>query len=189
MIKRISWIDTETTGLNPEYNAVVQIASLIEQDGELIEESEFKMRPHAGAAIDDKALYMNGRTRDEISKWPSPMEGKYKFKKSLERYIHPRDPEDKLFIAGYNIGFDVNMLDSLFKRCGDPYCMSFFFSCFIDVRTTVGEYFLESDITLRKYRLKDVCAHFGIDFKPHDAMEDIQATRKLYYMLKDLIPA
>ena len=189
MIKRIAWIDTETTGLDPLSNAIVQIATLIEEDGEIIEESEVKMRPHAGAMIDDKALYTNQRTIEEISTWPSPMEGKYKFRKVLEKYVHPRNPEDKFFIAGYNIGFDVNMLNSFFNKLGDDYCMSFFYSCFIDVRTTVGEYFLESDIVLPNYKLKTVCSHFGIKFKAHDAIEDINATRELYYTLKDLIPA
>ena len=188
-MNRIAWIDTETTGLNPASNAVVQIAVLIEQDGEIIEKAEVKMRPHVGAMINDKALHTNRRTIEEISKWPSPPEGKYKFRKVLEKYVHPRNSEDKFFIAGYNISFDVNMLNSFFKQCGDDYCMSFFYSCFIDVRTTVGEHFLSSDIVLPNYKLKTVCSHFGIQFKAHDAMEDIKATRDLYYELKNAVPA
>lgn len=183
-MKHIAWIDIESTGLDPVRCDVVQIALLIEKDGKIIQEAEIKLRPHPDCLVEDMALQTIGKTREQISKYPPPMAGIYKFKEVLENYVSPYEKRDKLFFAGYNPNFDVDMLYQAFKKNGDKYFFSWFFSCFIDVRSTVGEYFYQSDIILPNYKLSTVCAHFGIEFKAHDAMEDIRATRDLYYGLK-----
>ena len=188
-MNRIAWIDTETTGLDPVKCDVVQIAILIEEEGNIIEEGNISMRPYPNALIADEALRTNNKTKEEIAQYPYPMEGIYKFKKILQGYVSPYDKRDKLFFAGYNPSFDVTMLNHAFLKNKDTYFMSWFFSCFIDVRSFVGEHFLSSDIVLSNYKLKTVCSHFGIEFKAHDAMEDIRATRDLYYELKNAVPA
>ena len=188
-MNRIAWIDTETTGLDPIKCDVVQIAILIEEEGNIVEEGNSSMRPYPNAVSADEALQMNNRTREEIAQYQSPMEGIYKFKKILETYVSPYDKRDKLFFAGYNPSFDVDMLNHAFLKNKDHYFFSWFFSCFIDVKSCVGEHFVGSDIVLPNYKLKTVCSHFDIKFKAHDAMEDIRATRELYYELKNAVPA
>ena len=188
-MNKIAWIDVETTGLDPVKCDVVQVAILIEEEGNIIEEGNIFMCPHPNAMIADAALQINNRTRDEIARYPLPMEGIYKFKRILETYVSPYDKRDKLFFAGYNPSFDVDMLNHAFLKNQDPYFFSWFFSCFIDVKSSVGEHFVDSDIVLPNYKLKTVCSHFDIKFKAHDAMEDIKATRELYYELKNAVPA
>jgi len=188
-VKRIAWIDIESTGLDPIKCDVVQIAILIEEDEEIVEEANIKLRPHPGAFIADEALKTNMKTREEIAAYPAPFEGIYKFRKVLESYVSPYDKRDKLFFAGYNPSFDVDFLNNAFLKNKDTYFFSWFFSCFIDVRSNVAEHFANSDIVLPNYKLKTVCSHFDIKFKAHDAMEDIKATRDLYYELKNAVPA
>ena len=189
MVKQIAWIDVESTGLDPVKNDVVQIALLVEEDGKIIETANIKMRPNYGGMISGKALKMNHKTIEEIGQYSAPCEGLYEFKKILQTYVHPRHKYDKFIIAGYNIKFDVEMLNQAFLKNGDKYFFSWFFSCFLDVQSTVAEYILAEDTTLENYKLKTVCSHFGIKFKAHDAMEDIKATRELYYTLKNAVPA
>jgi len=184
MSKYIAWIDVESTGLDPVKCDVVQIALLIEENSEIVEEANIKLRPYVNCLVEDAALQVIDKTREEISHYPSPIDGIYQFKKILENYVSPYDKREKLFFAGYNPSFDISMLYEAFKKNNDKYFFSWFFSCFIDVRSTVGEYFYQSDIVLDNYKLGTVCGHFGIDFKAHDAMEDIRATRDLYYGIK-----
>ena len=188
-MNKIAWIDTETTGLDPIKNDVVQLAILIEENEEVIDEAEIKLRPNPGCMISDIALKTNNKTIAEISRYPVASEGIYKFKNILQSYVSPYDKREKLFFAGYNPKFDVDMLNAAFEKNHDKYFFSWFFSCFIDVKSTVGEHFFHSDIVLPNYKLKTVCSHFGIEFKAHDAMEDIKATRELYYTLKNAVPA
>ena len=183
-MNRIAWIDTETTGLDSSKCDVVQIALLIEEQGKVIAETNIKMRPHPNAVISDAALRTTNTTIEEISKYPSQMEGIKAFKNLLNIYVNPRDKKDKFFFAGYNCNFDVDFLHAAFMKVDDPYFFSWFFSCFIDVRSFVGQYFYNSPTVLGNYKLSTVCSHFDIDFKAHDAMEDIRATRELYYALK-----
>ncbi len=187
MVKQLAWIDIESTGLDPAKNDVVQIALLIEENGEIVEEAEIKLRPNPGSVISDAALRTTNSTIEQIQAYPSQAEGLYKFKKVLDGYVSRYDKRDKLFLAGYNIKFDVDFLNAAFEKNHDSYFFSYFFSCFIDVKSNVGEYFLQDDIVLPNYKLSTVCSHFGIKFKPHDAMEDIKATRKLYYEIKNAI--
>ena len=77
MSQKTLWLDTETTGLDPDRCALVQIALLVEENEKIIDQTEILMRPHESALITDKALYINNRTREEIAGYPPLFEGLY----------------------------------------------------------------------------------------------------------------
>ena len=70
-MKKVLWIDLETTGTNPAIHGIIQLAAIVEIDGEIVEEADLKMRPLMDKEITDEALEMQGVTKDDLSDYPA----------------------------------------------------------------------------------------------------------------------
>lgn len=187
------WFDTETTGLDSETCAVIQLGGLIEIGGVIQEEINIKMRPFFGAEIHTKALTVNKTTRDQIEKYPPWEEGFKELEEALGKYVSKYDKNDKYVIGGYNVEFDIGFLRKYFDYFyGDKtqmkyinYFHSWFFWPSIDVKHEVAKQVMCGQLRMDRYTLKKTCGHYGIplDDNAHDALADITATRALYQAL------
>lgn len=186
-IKR-NWFDSETTGLDPVKNDIIQIAGVIEIDGEIIEEYEFKCRPHDPESYSQKALDVHGFTIEEMKEWPEPLDVYSKLQFMMGQYVDKYNPKDKYIPAGHNVGFDIDMFMQFSKKCGDKYLGSFIQRKALD--TLVFATICRSEGLLKDVendKLATLAKHFGIEIKAHDALSDIQANVQVYYELKKLI--
>jgi len=183
---KIAWIDTETGGTDPEKHALLQIAMEIFVDGKEIRREMFHVKPFNGDEIEDEALEVNGFTRDQVETF-APAFGVHKeIVKILEKYVERFNPLDKFVFAGYGARFDMDFMRAFFKKNGDDYFESYFFSLPLDVMSFVAEgIMLETVKPMKSFRLGKVCEQLGIALgeDAHDALADIRATRKLYWEL------
>lgn len=109
----IIWIDIETTGLNPQRHALVQVAGIVEVDGVMGERWNLRLRPDINAEIDETALAINGLTREKMAEHPySAAEGCEMLRGILSKY-------ERYIIAGWRVHFDVRFLCALFDMHGD----------------------------------------------------------------------
>jgi len=177
------WCDTETTGVNAFRNGVIQIGGQIEIDGEIKESFDFRISTFPKDEIEAKALEVNHTTIEDIKGYPEPTSVHKAFVKLLSKYVNKFDKHDKFILAGYNIGFDAEMLRMWFKKCGDNYFYSYVFGGKIDVMSNVMTLCHLTKLELPDHKLETVARHFGIDVNFHDALDDIKATRKLYHIL------
>ena len=132
------WIDSETTGLNPAKCAIIQVSCLVEVDGKVIDQFDENLAPHRMAQIDDAALKVNNKSKEDIARYQSATDGYRRFHKFLESHIDPYNKKDKFIIAGYNVQFDIDFVSALFKRNRDVYFGSFIYRSFVDVLYLVG---------------------------------------------------
>lgn len=70
--RKTLYLDVETTGLDPVKNGLIQLACLVDINGEVVEEKNWLIRPFETDVIDDKALEVNGRCKTELPGYPSP---------------------------------------------------------------------------------------------------------------------
>ena len=182
---KIFWFDVETTGLNPEVNDIIQLGYVFEIDGKEVESGELFLKPLNFEAIDERALQVNGITRDRLEQFPEPCIQFSKMKEILGNHIDKYDRNDKAYVGGYNVGFDYGFLSALARKCGDRYGFGSFLNhvqldplSIINVLHAHGK--LPYDAPNRK--LVTMCNVFGVDLEhAHDAVSDVKATRKLYY--------
>ena len=183
-MKKIFWLDTETTGVDCNKHAIIQLSAQIEIDDTVRHVINMRIQPFPGAEISPQALEINGMTEEEIQAF-TPLDSSLKtLKNILKRYVNKFNRDDKFVIAGYNVGFDTNFLRAAFDYINDPYYGSWFFPCNRDVMTYVADYITLSGVRLKNYRLETMCEHFGIELKAHDAMSDIEATKQLYEVIQ-----
>lgn len=180
MKAKIMWLDTETTGVNPDRDDVIQIACLYEEDGVVKEEREFKLSPFEDTVLTPEILAFHKKSEEEIrAGGDPPAVGKRRFCDWLARFVNKYDRQDKLIMAGYNVRFDYNMLYSMFTRLGDKYFGSWFYWPVIDVCGFVALE-IAKGVRLPKYTLSDLARHWNVELQAHDALSDIRATREVY---------
>lgn len=186
---KIFWCDCETTGVDPRKNSVIQIAGLVEIDGEVVEEINLLCKPLPGKVIAQQALDVNKRTAEEICQFPHPMIAVSELRKIWGKYVNKYEKSDKFTMAGFRVDFDFDFVRQLFMDCKDKFFGSWFINCTLDVRAFMALAASKHNICLENYKLVTCCEHFEIPLgqDAHDAMPDIKATRQLFKELEVLV--
>lgn len=166
--EKILCIDTETTGLDPRKDEIIQL-SMIDGHGKSIFESLIcpptrKRWPNAQE--------INGIT-------PKMVKGKPELEEVADQVQEAINAAD--LIVGYNLPFDVSMMEAEgFDFSGkEQYdLMEDYAQVFGKWSSAKGDYLWTKLTTAAK--------HYGIKFAAHDAGKDARATIKLFYaMLSD----
>ena len=181
-MKKRLWEDTETTGTDPRRHAVTQIAIMVEMDGRLVREWECKLRPWPGAEIEEEALTVTGKTREEIMDYPDYRAGYKEFIDILASYVDRYKKDDKFFMFGFNPSFDFEHLHTLAAKCGDKYLMSFIVWPPHCVAQVVARRFPDMWLGLKSRKLGAIAEALGVQVEGdlHDAMTDIRLTRAIW---------
>lgn len=177
--------DLETTGTNYKQNAIIQLGAKIEVDDKVVEEVNLLIQPHPKAVIEPEALKVNGRTLEEIKKFPFTYETGYKeLLRILSKYVDRFKRDEKMYLVGFNNkSFDDFFFRKLFELNKDAFFNSWFWSESIDVMTVAGEYLIGRRPYMTNFKLKTVAREMGIEIdesRLHEAGYDIELTRLIY---------
>lgn len=183
MNKKIFWFDVETSGLNPIKNDIISLAYIIEINGQEKAEGEFFIQPFNWADMGDKALEINGFTREQLKTFETPKEVYKKIVKLLDRYIDKYNKQDKFHLAGYNVKFDVDFFKQFFIKNGDKYFGSYFNYRVLDVMCALFIEDYKKSLEIENFKLETASKKFGIEINAHDAKADIRVTKNLFEKL------
>lgn len=176
---KILYFDCETTGLDPVKNGIIQIAGIVEVDGEEVEKFDIKIKPFESDVVEDKALAVSGTTRDDVEKFDEPEKGYNKIIGMFDKYINKYDKGDKFVVCGYNVRFDVDFLKEFFVKNKNPYLFAYI-GRLKDSLYVIRYLEILGKIKTKNNKLGTVCEYFNINLKEaHNALADIEATKKL----------
>ena len=96
-------IDLETTGFDPSFDSIIEIAALRVRNGEIVDSFSTLVKPYD--EIDKFITELTGITNDMLSTAPTPKE----IFPSVREFIG----ED--IIVGHNVNFDINFLYDWFE--------------------------------------------------------------------------
>ena len=176
--QNLAFIDTETTGFDPEKQEIIQIGLvLISQEEEngvtkykILEELDLKVKPAHIETAEPGALRVNGY--DEAD-WVFA----YSLKEAMT--ILAKKTEGAIMVA-HNLPFDYGFLMKAFSMTGIPNKMHFHKLDTISIAFAKSK--KRGDID--KFSLHHLCSIFGIENKKaHTALADARATYELYKKL------
>ncbi len=161
-------VDTETTGLSPDWDELIEIGAVKYCNGEEVDRFQSLIQPSFGPNIDPFIINLTGIT-------PAMLENAPKAKEVLEQFDQFLNGE---IIVGYNVNFDINFLyDNYVKYLGKP-----FKNDFIDVMRMARKLFPD----LQHHRLFDMVIQYGIDQDcAHRALADVLTTHECYVRIHD----
>ena len=183
MIK-ILYYDLETTGTDERKHGIHQMSGMLEIDGKVVEDFDYRVQPNPKAKLEPEALAIGRVTEEQVMAY-EPMDKVYRrFKAMLQKYVNKFDKSDKIYLCGFNSAdFDNRFLRAWFKQNGDSYFGSFFYGEDLDVRILAAQYLLNRRAGMENFKLMSVARELGIEVdesKLHDALYDIELTRACY---------
>lgn len=185
---KILFFDVETTGLDPKIHGMHQLSGMLDINGQVVEQFDFKIQPAPHLKIEDSALAVSGITREDLRSYPTEAEVYQKLISILTSNIDKFDKFDKAFLAGYNnASFDNHFLRAFFTRNNDPYFGSWFWSNPLDVMILATAFTLEYRYQMPNFKLMTVASELLGDIdesKLHDANYDNELTRNIYQIVK-----
>jgi DNA polymerase III epsilon subunit-like protein len=182
MVKKLFYFDCETTGTDPKLHEITQLAYIIDVDGEAVCQRSILMRPLKPDTIDDEALKVQKRTREDLEQYAHPFLGYQQLISDFGAYVDKYDSQDKMVPVAWNASFDVSFISEFFTAQKDK-----FLGSWIDRRRT-----LDPQIFYRYFefagripkqensKLATVAAVMGVSLiDAHDALSDVQAMRQI----------
>lgn len=161
---RFTVVDIETTGLEPKQDKITEIAALRVEEGEITDTFHTLVNP--GRKLEERIRILTGLSDEELEKAPFIGDAIRKF---LEF-------ETTGCLLGHSILFDYSFLKRAAVNGGWE-----FEKQGIDTLAIARKY-LQS---LESRALPFLCSHFNISHKAHRALSDVEATLKLYELLRE----
>jgi len=187
-------LDTETTGADRSVCGIWQVAGIIEEDDKIIDKFDVKMNPGTDVYIDEWVTKNFKITHETLSKYQPKKDAVSSLIKTFNSHLNPTDRKDKYFLVGYNVGFDNEFMRKLFTEF-DLDFGKFIWTPPLDVMSLAGEFMKSIRKDMSNFKLitvYNVASMIGIVEKvgedellnaSHDAMFDIELTRRLYKAL------
>ena len=184
MKNKLFYFDTETTGLDPYKNDILQLAALIEINGEVVEEFQFCCQPFSYENVEQKALEVNNYDLEAIQKFDMPEDCYARLVDMLGKYVDKFNTFDKFICCGFNVSFDIGFLKQFFFKNKDKYFGSWFEYKSLDMYSLVYLCDYMFNLRLPNHKLVTVAKHFGIAHNAHEAMSDIKVTREIFARIR-----
>ena len=185
MPEKLLFIDTETTGLFAPGAGLVQVAGIVEIDGQEVEEFNLWCRPFPGDLLNKEALDVIGKTREELAALPDPADAFRELLDVLDRHIVRYSKKDKFFMIAYNASFDADHLRAWFKKCGHEYFGAYFWTPPLCTMTLAGIALRQSREALPNFKLATVAEAMKIktNGNHHDALTDVRLNAEIWRRL------
>ena len=171
LVRNYICIDIETTGLDPQYDSIIEIAAIRAHEGTVTETFSSLVNP--GFSIDPFIINFTGITNEMLSLSPGISEVIPRFREFIGSSM----------LIAHNANFDINFLYDNSIRCS----LSPLNNDFIDTMRMSRNIFKEE----HHHRLKDLILRFGITpGNEHRALSDATNTMLCYeymynYVLKN----
>lgn len=161
-------LDTETTGLSPEWDEIIEVGAIRYYKGEEVDRFQSLIQPimsSEGEYVSPFITELTGITNEMLSGAPRSSEVMPVFADFLGT-----DP-----VVGYNVAFDINFLYDAFDRIN-----RIFSNDYIDVMRLARKLYPD----LPHHRLKDMVKVLSIPVDDeHRALADVVATATCYTVL------
>ena len=183
VMSKVLWLDTETSGLDPKVNGIIEIAGILYINDQQRTTIDLQLNPKTykrKIKIEKEALKINGYTKKKLKKLPNSVDQFDIFISFLDDLVNKFDKNDKIIIAGYNSRFDTDFLREWFKDNNNDFYGSYFYNYDNDVFAFVKKLWAQEKIVgLQNLKLPTLANYFNIPLEAHIAMEDIRATIEL----------
>lgn len=162
-------IDVETTGLDPRYDMILEVAALRVRGGAVVDRYVSLSKSPGFCRVPDFITEITGITTQMVEAAP----GEEKVLPELFEFLG-----DDLLI-GHNVNFDINFLYDGLSRYDRVLKNDY-----VDTLRLARRYFTQYD----HHRLQEVCSYLGIPVDSvHRSEVDTELTLRCYLALKDKI--
>ena len=187
-MNKIIFIDTVTTGMNPEKCSIYRIGGIYTEDAVEKERFEFRMRPFRNARINEQSLWITGESRSSLLLYKDESEAFKDFLCFLNGIVDIKNPRDKVYIAGFNsAGLDVPFLREWFRRNGNERFRDYFHVQIMDVMTLSAFALMPSRQNMPDFHLETAARYLQVNApvgKMYDCIDNAKVSLDIFRKLQ-----
>jgi DNA polymerase III, epsilon subunit and related 3''-5'' exonucleases len=187
-MNKILFIDTVTTGMNPEKCSIYRIGGIYTEDDVEKKRFDIRMRPFENARMSDQSLWICGETRASLLDYPRYEEGFASLLEFLAGVVDIKNPKDKIYLAGFNSSaFDVPFLRETFRRNGNGRFRDYFYVQTLDVMSLSAFALLRVRKQMPDFYLETAARYLGLDVQEsekYDCVAKAKVALDIYRRLK-----
>lgn len=168
-------LDLETTGLDPHYDDIIEVACLKFTDGKQVDSFHSYVQPRPFSDDDNQQHFVDDFITDLTGITDDVLKNAPRFENiapQLFQYL------EGTVIVGHNVNFDINFLYDNFMDTLQKPLQNDFVDTMRIARIVMPD--------LPHHRLKDLCKAFSIDTSLHRAANDCMATQEILANLQKL---
>jgi DNA polymerase III alpha subunit (gram-positive type) len=182
---KILFCDIESTGTNHMLHGIHQLAGIIEIDGKEVERFDLRMRPHPFDKIEESSLAISKVTYADIMRYPPADVAYRKFNDIMTKYVDPHNPQDRIFICGYNSQtMEKLFLQEWLRKLQKQMWKAIFHNITLDVSCYVVKDLLQKKKKIPvSLTIENIAAAYGISIdkdRLHDAVYDTEIARLIF---------
>ncbi|MDD3368702.1 MAG: 3'-5' exonuclease [Lachnospiraceae bacterium] len=162
MINSYVCLDLETTGLDPGVEKLIEIGAVKVEEGKVMERFSTLVNPHR--PLSDFVQNLTGITEEELQSAPELETVLPKFLEFAGDYI----------LLGHSVLFDYSFVKKAAVEQGLQ-----FERMAVDTLKIARKFLPE----LESRSLPSLCRYYHLDYTPHRALQDAEATHRLYQCL------
>jgi len=178
--QKITYIDTETTGLNADKNQILTIGYLFENDGKVLDEGTLRIKQMPHARVHPKALDTHGislEAHNEIAKPEKDILTKF------NKIIRDHNFSDSV-ISGHNVSFDREFINKAYDRRDMEWLLKG--NDVADTYKIAGDLKSKQKLDAPSLSLENLAKKYDFDTDFHSALADAKATRHVHKELKEM---
>lgn len=192
-MNKILFIDTLTTGINPERCAIYRIGGILcEETVTSIKEVrrfDLSVRPFEGARIMENSLWVGGVTRSDLIGFPVHQNAFADFYRIIEEHINVKNAKDKLYLCGFNVSsFDEQFLKNWFVRNGNSRFRDCFYVQTIDLMSIAAFAMMNFRSDMPDFHLETAAKALGVyptKGSSYSCLDNAETCLKMYVALKE----
>jgi len=194
-MKKLMFLDTETTGLYPFKHSPYDISGIIEVGGEVKESFSIQCKPLRFDNITQEALDANGMTIEKLENLQLTQKGYKELLAIWDGTVDKYNTDDKMVVIGHNVDFDIRMLNGWFKNLDNNFFYSYVNRYAVDT-FEIAKWLLVRGLipqNIENLQLETLCRHFKLiddidDGNFHkSALYDIEMNKKIYEKFNELL--
>lgn len=175
---KILFLDTVTTGMNPEACCIYRLGCIYTENGQETKRLDLRMRLYNNARISEQSLWICGESRSSLAVYPSQEEAFKTFIDFLDSVVDVKNPNDKLFIGGFNVAtFDIPFLRQWFIRNNNEKFRNYFHMQAIDMMIITNNLLLEKRHQCKDFHLESAARYMGLETLTDNEYDCIQNAR------------
>lgn len=193
MKTKILFLDTLSTGMNVRRCGIYTLGGIFCEDDAAVTEENGRfllhVQPFKEALVVENCLWAGGIDRSDLLGYPSEEEVCEDLMEMISRRIDPRNPHDKLFIAGYNsAALDAPLLRSLFDRASKTPFRDCFHVQSIDLASVCAFALGAERFRMPDFQMRTVAARLGVmpaSANKFDCLDNAETCLRMYAALKN----
>jgi len=192
-MNKILFIDTLTTGVNPDRCAIYRIGGIFceETVSSIVEKRRFDLtvRPFDGARIMENSLWVGGVTRSDLIRYPLQQNAFADLYKVIQEQINVKNPKDKIYLCGFNVSaFDEPFIKNWFSRNGSGKYRDCFYVQTIDLMSITAFAMMSFRDDMPDFHLETAAKALGVTptkGKAYSCLDNAETCLKMYVALKE----